>query len=117
MNSMILCVILAPPTQWIIWKSISTVLINAPDHGEGKENQILSRSQPSHRASYERAHDVLYEPFNHMAVQRTTGIGSIQPMMDRMDMFVKKHVHMKYPVAEIHPGIENEPDDRMSAHR
>ena len=77
MNGMIFRVILAPPAQWIVRESISGVLVNNPDHREREEKQILSRSQPSHRAGYERAQDILYEPFTDMAVQCTEGIGCI----------------------------------------
>ena len=111
---MVFRIILAEPTQWIVWESESAVLVNHPDDGKGEEDHALSRVQLSDSGGYESPQHVVHEAFKPMAIEGTIGEGDIELVVDRVDVFVIGLARVSHPMAEIRVGIQNKAVDCMS---
>ena len=83
------------------------MLVNHPDDGKGEEDYVLSRVQLSDSGGYESPQRVMHEAFKPMAVEGTIGEGDIEPVVDRVDVFVIGLTRVSHPMAEIRIGIQN----------
>lgn len=96
--------------EWVEREAVPAVVVDRLAGGEDEEEHRLADREARGGLGEHGAKRVEQEALDWVVVQRAVSIRHVQPVMDRMEVFVKEPVYVHRAVEEVLPCVERHPN-------
>jgi len=106
----VICRVTGDHLERIEREAVPAMVVDCLAGGEDEEEHRLADREARDGLGEHGSKRVEEEALDGMVVQRAVSIGHVQPVMDRMEVFVKEPVKVHRAVEEVLPCVERHPN-------
>jgi len=106
----VVCCVTGDHLERVEREAIPAVVVDCLAGGEDEEEHRLADREARDGLGEHGSKGVEQEALDGVVVQRAVSIGHVQPVMDRMEVFVKEPIKVHRAVEEVLPCVERHPN-------